>query len=293
MNSTIAITGASGFIGTELLDHLKGIDGVRIIALTRGSSDLQDDPLCEWRTTDYSVGSLQSALSGADTVIHLAGVRGTTSDPSDYVINETMTSNVLKAMAADNIRSIVFAYTISVYDDESLIPWKEDSPLQGRTMYGNSKIACEDLIRKHSSENGSGYSIVRIAQVLGKGERRRGMMNVFLDPAAAGGTINVIGKSAARRQYIYVKDLVRILSMLALSCRDMKDTVNAGMPAAYTNLEIAQIVNRVYGNSTPINYNDSAPETIRSSFMDISLLKEVLSFEPLDMEQSIRALSQE
>ena len=118
------------------------------------------------------------------------------------------------------------------------------------------------------------------------------MMNVFIDTAAEGGTLRVIGKSEAKRQYIYVKDLAKILADLA-SGRGGFDAgksviVNAGMPDAYTNLEIANIVNRIFGNDTPIDYDDSAPETIRPSHMDISRLKK-LGYAPLDMEEALRA----
>ena len=286
----IAITGASGFIGTELLSLLKETDNT-VVALTRGSSDAEDEAQVLWRTTDYSKESLTEVLAGTDTVVHLAGVRGTTPDPADYVINEEMTESILAAMAVAGVKRIVFASTISVYDDETLIPWTEETPLKGRTAYGDSKIRCEKLIRKYADECGFTYGIVRIAQVLGLGEKRRAMMNVFIDTAAAGGQLRVIGRSVVKRQYLYVKDLVKILAALACGndsfSADQNIIVNAGMPSAYTNLEIAQTVNRVFENDTPIDYDDSREETIRPSWMDINKLKKSLGIEPRDMEEAM------
>ena len=290
----IAVTGASGFIGTELLAQLRE-SGNTVTALTRGSTeDNASDAQVQWKTTDYTRESLTEVLAGSDAVVHLAGVRGTTPDPADYVINETMTENILAAMTAAGVKRIVFASTISVYDDESLIPWTEDTPLKGRTAYGDSKIKCEQLIRKHADESGMTYGIVRIAQVLGLGEKRRAMMNVFIDTAAAGGQLRVIGRSVVKRQYLYVKDLTKILTALACGndsfSADQNITVNAGMPQAYTNLEIARIVNRVFRNDTPIDYDDSKEETIRPSWMSIDLLHEKLGIRPLDMEQALTDL---
>ena len=288
----IAVTGASGFIGSELLAYIADRPDIEITALTRSASDRPDTSRCTWRTTDYSEESLAGVLEGADAVIHLAGVRGTTSDPDDYVINEVMTARLLRAMSVCGAKRIVFASTISVYDDVDTIPWKEDGPLRGRTMYGESKIRCEELIRSFAEETGCTFGIVRIAQVLGAGEKRRGMMNVFIDTAAAGGELKVIGRSEAKRQYLYVRDLAEILTALACGVPD-NITVNAGMPHAYSNLEIAETVNKVYGNSTPVNYDDSAPETIRPSCMDISRLRDVLHFEPLDMEDALADMKNE
>ena len=289
-NMRIAVTGASGFIGTELLDELNKQSGVEIVGLTRGSVPVENTANVIWKTTDYSRQSLVVALEGADAVIHLAAVRGTTTNREDYIINETMTESVLQAMSDCKVGRIVFASTISVYDDVDTIPWKEDYPLSPRTMYGDSKIACEKLIGKYAGTHGFDYSIVRIAQVLGLGEKRRGMMNVFLDTAAAGGEITVIGKSEAKRQYIYVKDLVKIISKLAMQQPGNSQILNVGMPNAYTNLEIAQIVNKVYGNATAINYDDSKAETIKASCMSIDKLRSELDYEPLDMEEAIRQI---
>lgn len=280
----IAITGASGFIGTELIQQLN--DSVHVIGLTRNLP--AGDNTIEWRQTDYSVTSLQTAFKDVDVVIHLAAVRGTTTNREDYVINETITENVLSAMDACKVGRIVLASTISVYDDETTIPWTEEEPLQARTMYGDSKIACEKLVKDYSAKFGFDYSIVRIAQVLGLGEKRRGMMNVFLDTAAAGGEITVIGKSVAKRQYIYVKDLVAIIEKLAKLDKGVNITVNAGMSEAYTNLEIAQITNSVYGNTTPINYDDSKIETIKSSCMNNDKLMTAIGYNPMDMAAAIK-----
>ena len=291
----IAVTGARGFIGTELLDSLLNNGNVEVTALTRGSTIGGASSACNWITTDYSLGSLSEALKGVDVVIHLAGVRGTTDDPSDYSDNIETTENILKAMSLVGTKRIVFASTISVYNDEKLIPWTEDAPLKGRTAYGESKIICEKLVQKFSAKYDFSYAIARIAQVIGEGEKRRGMMNVFLDTAREQGTLKVMGKSVAKRQYVYVKDLAEVLTILSVGNEsyDARENlmVNVGMAEAYTNLRIAEIVNKVYGNESKIDYEDSYPETARSSFMDVSRLKKKLNYEALDMENALKNLA--
>lgn len=293
----IAVTGASGFIGTELLALMNKREDVSVIALTRDASPYEDTKRCEWRSTDYSFESLASALEGADIVIHLAGVRGTENDPEKFMVNEIMTDRILQAMLQCHVKRIVFASTMAVYNDDRLMPWTEDAPLKGRSCYGDSKANCEQAIRVFAEAHGISYGIVRIAQVLGEGEKRRGMMNVFLDTARDHGTIKVMGKSVLKKQYIYVKDLVEIFAILALGNEcfnaDSNITVNAGMPEAYRNLEVAQIVNEVYGNPAPIDYDDSYPEKGRPFHMDISRLRSALAYEPLDMRDAVRAFREE
>lgn len=304
----IAITGASGFIGLELLAVLNKRSDVTVTALTRDASLYEDSECCVWRSTDYSEDSLTDIFKGTshageacDAVIHLAGVRGTENDPGKFAVNVSMTENILKAMRSAGVKRIVFASTMSVYNDDSLMPWIEDSPLRGRSCYGDSKADCEDLIKQYAAVQEAEeavsftYGIARIAQVLGEGEKRRGMMNVFIDTAREHGTLKVMGKSVNRKQYIYVKDLANVLSILACGSdsfiADENITVNVGMPDAYTNLEVARIVNKVFGNQTPIDYDDSYPEKGRPFHMDISKLKERLGYEPLDMENALKQLS--
>jgi len=310
----IAITGAGGFIGMELLAVLNKRNDVCVTALTRDASSREDGPRCVWRSTDYSVESLTeifsssgpadgSASAPVDTVIHLAGVRGTENDPEKFAVNVIMTENILKAMSASGVKRIVFASTMSVYNDDSLMPWKEDAPLRGRSCYGDSKADCEDLIREYAGgsvgpgcQAGITYGIARIAQVLGKGERRRGMMNVFMDTAREHGTLKVMGKSVVKKQYIYVKDLVNVLTVLACGSSRFSAgenvTVNVGMPDAYTNLEVAYTVNRVFGNPVPIDYDDSYPEKGRPFHMDISRLTEQLGYIPQNLENALILLKE-
>lgn len=292
----IAVAGASGFIGTELLALLNKREDVSVIALTRDASGHEDSERCKWRSTGYSFEGLVSALEDTDVIIHLAGVRGTENDPVKFLVNEVMTDRILQAMWRCHAKRIVFASTMSVYNDDSLMPWTEDAPLKGRSCYGDSKANCERTIREYAEKHDITYGIARIAQVLGKGEKRRGMMNVFLDTARDHGTIKVMGKSVLKKQYIYVKDLVEVLAILALGdehySADSNIIVNVGMPDAYSNLEVAQIVNEVYGNPAPIDYDDSYPEKGRPFHMDISRLRSEIGYEPLDMREAVTAFKE-
>lgn len=294
----IAVTGASGFIGKELLDALGKTENVDAVAISRAGTVFSSSEYgeAEWRNSDYTVESLAEVLADTDCVIHLAGVRGTENAPERFAVNETITESLLKASALCGVKRIVFASTVSVYDDEKLIPWREDAPLKGRTAYGDSKISCEKLIEEYSGKHSYTYGIARIAQVIGEGEKRRGMMNVFIDTAREHGTIKVLGKSVSKRQYIFINDLINILTILAIGNNhykaDNNTVLNVGMEKAYSNYDIAGIVNMVYKNPTPICYEDDYPESNRGFCMDVNKLKEELQYVPLDMEEAISELKE-
>ena len=275
----IAVTGASGFVGTSVAEIL--IErGIEVIPVSRSN-------------TDYSVESLVQILQGADKVIHLAAVRGGDGSMSDYHDNERITENLLNAMAEGNADRIIYASSRMVYSGEDAIPWKETDIPAPNSLYGVSKLEGENLCSYYSRKHGFGSTCVRIAQVMGTGEKVRNMMSVFLEKASRGEQLKVIGKSQAKRQYIYVKDLAEVIRRIAIAESGAgQDVINAGMEQAYTNLEIAQAFSEVYGLPAP-EYDDSKPETITPSIMDVSKMVERTGFRPRDMRAALEAIKRE
>ena len=290
---TIAVTGASGFIGRYLLDLLKADENIDVLALTRGAAPSdEENGNIRWVQTDYSFDSLRDVLCGTDAVIHLAGTKGFKTDPADFETDLEMMKNILEAMAADKVSRIVYASSRLAYGDPSNIPWKEEYELKSETAYGTTKRRCEGMCAEYAEKYGFDAVAVRIAQVLGKGEGTKTMINVFQTLAKEGKELTVIGKSVARRQYIYTKDLAAILKKLALM-EDAPRVINAGMEKAYTNYEIACLINKADGNETPVNYKDEEPETITSSIMDVSTMINRLGYVPMDMLQAMEDMAAE
>lgn len=288
----IAVTGANGFVGRYLLDVLAKDGNVSVLALSRRTMPEDCNASnCIWAVTDYSEDSLRDLLSGFDAVIHLAGTKGDKKDLKDFDSDFEMMRNLLDAVAKNKVRKILYASSRIVYGNPDTVPWKESYEPEPRMAYGVNKARCEELCRKYSKRHGIETASVRIAQVLGKGEGTKTMINVFQDLAREGRELTVIGKSVAKRQYIYAGDLAEILYMLAVNDYPDIHIVNAGMERAYTNLEIAEIMNRAYGNEAGINYDDSKPETISPSYMDVSILTKEMGYTPMDMEQALNVMA--
>lgn len=285
----IAVTGASGFLGTEFIKACRNKSDVQVVALTRSEQKRADG----FVTTDYSVDSLVSAFAGVDTVVHLAAVRGTEGTISDYSCNAEILEDVLLAMDRAGVGRIVFASSIAVYSDTDKMPWKENCPLSPKTLYGVSKVTCENLCQYYGKRFGYDYSILRIAQVLGAGEKKKNMGKVFCEQAAAGEQLTVIGRSVARRQFIYCGDVAEILYRLAESESIRNVVLNAGMEEAHTNLEVAEAVNKVFGNPVPVRYEADKPETIEPSIMDVTELNRLMGYRCLSLEETFERIRKE
>ena len=289
----VAITGAGGFIGSKVLKKLMDYEGIDILALSRERYDGVPLNKVRWGRTDYSVNSLSGILGNVDVIIHLAATRGTQGLISDYHVNEIITENILLVMNKLNIKHIVFASSIAVYSDITKIPWQENICLQPKTLYGISKASCEYLCIFYAHKFKFRYTILRIAQVLGIEERRKGLMNNFIESACLNKQLIVNGKSVAKRQFIYVDDLAKTFVLCAI--RQYKESIilNVGMQEAYTNLSIAKTVNLVFENSNSVDYKDNIDESIDSSFMDTHQYISVLGLKPKTMKEALYELKKQ
>lgn len=289
----VAITGAGGFIGSKVLKKLMDYEGIDILALSRERYDGVPLNKVRWGRTDYSVNSLSGILGNVDVIIHLAATRGTQGLISDYHVNEIITENILLVMNKLNIKHIVFASSIAVYSDITKIPWQENICLQPKTLYGISKASCEYLCIFYAHKFKFRYTILRIAQVLGIEERRKGMMNNFIESACLNKQLIVNGRSVAKRQFIYVDDLAKTFVLCAIRQYEESIILNVGMQEAYTNLSIAKTVNLVFENSNSVDYKDNIDESIDSSFMDTHQYISVLGLKPKTMKEALYELKKQ
>lgn len=270
----VAIIGGTGFIGREVVNKLLQ-NGLDVGVFSRNKNGHKPNHY----QTDYSCEALCNQLKRFDSVIHLAAVRGTNGKLADFHINETILENLLVACVKNNIKNVCFASSISVYSETDKIPWDEETVPYPKTFYGISKLACEYLGYLYSRKYGISFKALRIGQVLGEGEVKGYMMNTFIDNAFSKKTLNVKGKSIAKREFVYVKDVAEAFYKALMNTK-VSGAFNIGSGVAYTNLEIAKIINNVFDNVGNIKYNDDFDEGIESSLMSIKKAEAVLGFSP-------------
>ncbi|MEM6857251.1 MAG: NAD(P)-dependent oxidoreductase [Pseudomonadota bacterium] len=131
MVTTIAITGATGFVGSTTLDAALE-QGFTVRALTRRKPTARDG--VEWvqGTLDDHAG-LGQLVQGSDAVLHIAGLTNTP-DPAEFeAANVIGTANVIAAMKEEGTRRLVFVSSLSAREP-------------GLSQYGASKARAEELV---------------------------------------------------------------------------------------------------------------------------------------------------
>jgi UDP-glucose 4-epimerase len=174
------VSGAAGFIGSNLVDRLLA-EGHQVIGFDNLSTGRMEFLQLALKSAsfDFIQGdlldkpALSAALKRSDMVFHLAAnadVRFGTQHPyKDLEQNTIATFNVLEAMRENEVRRIVFSSTGSVYGEARIFPTPEDAPFPIQTsLYGSSKLACEGLIEAYCEGFGFEAFIFRFVSILGE-----------------------------------------------------------------------------------------------------------------------------
>jgi UDP-glucose 4-epimerase len=237
----IFVTGAAGFIGSNLVDRLLSL-GYKVLGWDNFSTGklkfLEESlkninfKLIEGDNLDTEF--LTESMKGCEAVFHLAAnadVRFGLDHPSkDLNQNTIATFNVLQAMKTNGIKKIIFSSTGSVYGEAMLIPTPENSefPIQ-TSLYGASKVACEAMIQAYSEGYGFDSYIFRFVSILGERYTHGHIFDFYKQLIEHPDHLNVLGDGTQRKSYLYVQDCIdAMLHVLSLPTQTKVNIYNLG-----------------------------------------------------------------
>lgn len=214
----IFVTGAAGFIGSNLVDRLLA-DGLTVVGWDNFSTGqdrfiqnaLKQPRFALARGDNLDLPALTAAMAGCDFVFHLAAnadVRFGTEHPrKDLEQNTIATFNVLEAMRANGIKRLAFSSTGSTYGEAAIIPTPEDAPFPVQTsLYGASKAAGESLISAYGEGFGFESYIFRFVSIVGERYTHGHVFDFYRQLTEHPDWLQVLGDGSQRKSYLYVQD---------------------------------------------------------------------------------------
>jgi nucleoside-diphosphate-sugar epimerase len=223
----IAVTGASGFIGSHLVPHLEQ-QGDAVTAVSR----------------PFVRDTLAALFKRVDTVVHLAGVVSAPRE-RDYVDgNVTATRIVAQAARDADVRVVHISSLAAAGPASPRAPRSEDDPPAPINAYGRTKLEGERALKDVA---GLRWTILRPGVVYGP--RDRALLALF--QMSRRGVLPLVGRPSAAYTFIYIADAVRAIA--AAVDRDAGgDTIFVGHRQPVTTRALLERVRSATGGRASI-----------------------------------------
>jgi len=218
----ILITGASGFIASNLLNTIKNSD-CTIIRLSREKSFSEMNGKANIYNFTGDVSSIKiwdHVLKDIDIIFHLAAqtsVYVANDKPlDDFKVNVLPMINLLEKCRIQKIKPIIiFTGTVTEAGIPKRLPVNETHEDLPVTIYDLHKLMAENYLKYYSLQQHVYGVALRLANVYGPGPKSsssdRSIMNMMMRKALAKEPLTIYGKGRYLRDYIYVDDVISAL----------------------------------------------------------------------------------
>ncbi|HXF94009.1 MAG TPA: UDP-glucuronic acid decarboxylase family protein [Nitrospiraceae bacterium] len=313
----VLITGGAGFLGSHLCDALiaQGHEVVCMDNFITGRPENIAHLLGHARFSfvKYNVCDYLHIDGPLDAVLHFASP----ASPQDYLelpiatlkVGALGTHKTLGLAKAKGARFLL-ASTSEVYGDPLVNPqpesyWGNVNPISPRGVYDEAKRFAEALTMAYHRYHGLDTRIVRIFNTYGPRMREHDgrVVSNFVVQALQGKPLTVFGDGTQTRSFCYVDDLIRGIVALLLAESDrsvdertdrarfltapsstepasIHDPVNLGNPRELTVMEIAELVLKLTGSSSAIQYHPLPVDDPKVRRPDIRRAQALLGWEP-------------
>jgi nucleoside-diphosphate-sugar epimerase len=252
---TIGLVGANGFIGSAILRALlhRGIIPQALCGPIGSPQPLPAD--VQFVTCDLAdADRLESWVAGLEVVIHAAGppsVQRSFERAEEYVrVHVEGTAALLRACRIAKIKRVVYISSAEVYGRPEINPVAESHRLQARSPYAAAKIGAEKMIEAHVESFGLRAVILRPFSIYGPHFHSDSLLSRVVSTAKSG-CIRVRDLRPVR-DYCYVGDLAAAVLQACYIPEEKLQIVNVGSGVGTSVADLAGLVLRSLGLSTPI-----------------------------------------
>ena len=262
-NKTVLVTGAGGFIGSHLAEHLVRL-GARVRAMTHynalGSNGWLDHTTLaaqmELHAGDVTdADSTRAAVKGCDLVFHLAALIAIPYSyraPRSYVrTNVEGTLNILQAAQHEGVLRVLHTSTSEVYGTARTVPIDENHPLQGQSPYSASKIGADKMAEAFAASFDLEVVTVRPFNTFGPRQSMRAVIPTIMTQCLRAGQIR-LGSLSPTRDLNYVLNTVEGFCAAAASPTAAGQTINLGSGREISIGDLALLIAEMVGRPVEV-----------------------------------------
>lgn len=297
------VTGAAGFLGSHLVDHLidsMGMDVVALDDLTGGSKD-NVHPKAKFVKGSVVDDRLVRALFKKHRfryVYHLAAYAAEGLSHFirrfNYTNNLIGSVNLVNASVNGGVECFVFTSSIAVYG-AGQVPMTEETLPKPEDPYGVAKLAVEQDLAAAHELFGLDYVVFRPHNVYGErqnlGDKYRNVVGIFMRQIMGGEDITIFGDGEQRRAFTYVGDIIPGIARSAVTKEAKNKVFNVGADDHASVNELAEIVIRAIGSPAQVRHVEARNE-VKIAYSDHSRFKAVFpDATQTPLEEGIRRMA--
>ncbi len=283
--TTVAVTGADGFIGSHLTELLVE-RGQQVKAMVQYNSlggwgwlDALDRHVLEHVTVVpgdvRDPASVLGLLAGVETVYHLAALIAipySYQAPRSYTETNVLgTLHVLEAVRELGTPRMVHTSTSETYGTAHTVPISEDHPLHAQSPYAASKIAADKLAESYHASFGVPVVTLRPFNTFGPRQSARAVIPAVVSQIAAARTSVRLGLLSPTRDFMFVKDTAAAFLAAGTAPDDavIGREFNAGTGGEISVGDLAARIARLMGRDIEI---EGDPERLRPAASEVMRL---------------------
>ena len=267
----IAVFGASGFVGRNLLDELAPTEHeVRACDVVEVDVDYDNVDYHEVDITDAD--RVSEVVEGVDAIAHLAAhpLPASTEDPAlNAEVNVVGSLNVFDAAREHDVDKVLFSSASSLVGEVTEVPVPEDHPAKPQSPYGVAKHAVEEYLDVYHQLYDLDYLVFRFFNVYGPYQRPESgaLVPVVLSRLAEGKGVFVTGDGQQTRDFIYVRDITRFI-VAGLEGDVANEVVNMGRGRETAILDAIELMADVIDVDPEIDRKPERPDEIDDFYAD-------------------------
>ncbi|HNQ89646.1 MAG TPA: NAD-dependent epimerase/dehydratase family protein [Verrucomicrobiota bacterium] len=243
----VLVTGATGFVGSHVVDRLAARECPTVILLRQTSSrrflEAHHGRLEVHEGSLQDPATLDAAVAGVTHVVHCAGLTRALHRTDFDAVNHRGTVRLLDALRrhATGLERFVLVSSLAAHGPASnTLPARETDPPRPVSAYGSSKLHAEEAVRTQCP---SGFVILRPPAVYGP----RDLEFLRLFRAAQTGLVPSIGGGRQELTLVYAPDLAEALVHCLTHPAAAGKTYHVGAPEVVTAANLAREIGAVLG----------------------------------------------
>jgi UDP-glucose 4-epimerase len=267
----IVVTGASGFVGRNLLDELADTDHRVVACDIEPIEELPEN--AEFRELDITdEDAVSEVVAGTDTIAHLAThpLPASTENPKlNAEINIMGTLNLLDAAREHDIEKVFFSSASSLVGEVSEVPVPEDHPANPQSPYGVTKHTIEEYLAVYQQLYDLDYLVFRFFNVYGPYQHpdSGALVPVVLSRLAQDKGVFVTGDGSQTRDFIYVRDITEFI-VEGLESDVANEIVNMGRGVETSIIDAINEMADIVDVDPDIDHRSERPDEIDNFYAD-------------------------